>query len=57
MKTPNKIIRTDKWRLNPTPVQKELLGKTVEVYRHACQFLVGIIYTHWSELGELTADQ
>ncbi|NEQ82031.1 MAG: IS200/IS605 family element transposase accessory protein TnpB [Moorea sp. SIO2I5] len=57
MKTPNKIIITDKWRLNPTPDQKELLGKTVEVYRHACQFLVGIIYTHWSELGELTADQ
>ncbi|WP_424096936.1 IS200/IS605 family accessory protein TnpB-related protein [Moorena producens] len=57
MKTPNKIIRTDKWRINPTPYQKELLGKTVEVYRHACQFLVGIIYTHWSELGELTADQ
>ena len=57
MKTPNKIIRTDKWRLNPTPDQKELLGKTVKVYRHACQFLVGIIYTHWSKLGELTADQ
>nr|WP_229415265.1 transposase [Moorena bouillonii] len=57
MKTQNKIIRTDKWRLNPTPDQKELLGKTVKVYRHACQFLVGIIYTHWSKLGELTADQ
>ncbi|NEO62294.1 MAG: transposase, partial [Moorea sp. SIO4G2] len=57
MKTPAKIIRTDKWQLNPTPDQKVLLGETVKVYRHACRYLVGIIYTHWSELGELTADQ
>ncbi len=27
------------------------------MYRHACRYLVGIIYTHWSELGCLTADQ
>ncbi|AOX02533.1 transposase [Moorena producens PAL-8-15-08-1] len=57
MKTPTKIIRTDKWTLNPTPEQRVLLGETVEVYRRACRYLVGIIYTHWGELGELTADQ
>ncbi|NEO40975.1 MAG: IS200/IS605 family element transposase accessory protein TnpB [Moorea sp. SIOASIH] len=57
MKTPTKIIRTDKWQLNPTPDQKLLFGETVKVYRRACRYLVGIIYTHWSELGELTADQ
>ncbi|NEO68089.1 transposase [Moorena sp. SIO3H5] len=57
MKTPNKVIRTDKWRLNPTTDQKILFGETIKVYRQACRYLVGIIYTHWSELGCLTADQ
>ena len=27
------------------------------MYRHACRYLVGIIYTHWAELGCLTANQ
>ncbi|NEO42472.1 MAG: IS200/IS605 family element transposase accessory protein TnpB [Moorea sp. SIOASIH] len=57
MKTPTKVIRTDKWTLNPTTEQRVLLGETVEVYRRACRYLVGIIYTHWGELGGLTADQ
>ncbi|NEQ62794.1 MAG: IS200/IS605 family element transposase accessory protein TnpB [Moorea sp. SIO4A1] len=57
MKSPAKIIRTDKWKLNPSPEQKVLFGETVRLYRQACRYLVGIIYTHWSELGELTADQ
>ncbi|NEO67602.1 MAG: transposase, partial [Moorea sp. SIO4G2] len=57
MKTPTKIIRTDKWRLNPTNNQRILLCETVEVYRRACRYLVGIIYTHWEELGSLTTDQ
>ncbi|NEO91592.1 MAG: IS200/IS605 family element transposase accessory protein TnpB [Moorea sp. SIO3G5] len=57
MKKPAKVIRTDKWQLNPTPDQKLLFGETVKVYRRACRYLVGIIYAHWSELGELTADQ
>ena len=57
MKTPAKIIRTDRWRLNPTTEQRLLLNETVKVYRRACRYLVGIIYTHWPELGELTTDQ
>ncbi|NEQ12885.1 IS200/IS605 family accessory protein TnpB-related protein [Moorena sp. SIO2C4] len=57
MKAATKVIRTDKWKLNPTPDQKLLFGETVKVYRRACRYLVGIIYTHWSELGCLTADQ
>ncbi|AOY82998.1 transposase [Moorena producens JHB] len=56
MKTPTKIIRTDKWRLNPTAEQRLLFRETVKVYRRACRYLVGIIYTHWGELGTLTAD-
>ena len=57
MKTPTQVIRTDKWQLNPTPDQKLLIGETIKSYRRACRYLVGIIYTHWSELGELTGDQ
>ncbi|NEP55126.1 MAG: transposase, partial [Moorea sp. SIO3C2] len=57
MKTTAKVIRTDKWTLNPTTEQRELLGETVRVYRRACRYLVGIVYTHWDELGSLTADQ
>ncbi|NEO05663.1 MULTISPECIES: transposase [unclassified Moorena] len=57
MKTPTKVIRTDKWKLNPSPGQKILFSETVKVYRQACRYLVGIIYTHWSELGGLTAVQ
>ncbi|NEP34190.1 MULTISPECIES: transposase [unclassified Moorena] len=57
MKTSSKVIRTDKWKLNPSSKQKGLFDETVKVYRQACKYLVGIIYTHWSELGGLTADQ
>ncbi|NEO20998.1 MULTISPECIES: transposase [unclassified Moorena] len=57
MKTPTKVIRTDKWKLNPSSEQKALFAETVKVYRQACRYLVGIIYTDWSELGGLTADQ
>ncbi|NEN95051.1 MAG: IS200/IS605 family element transposase accessory protein TnpB [Moorea sp. SIO3I7] len=57
MKAPTKVIRTDKWTLNPTTEQRVLLAETVEVYRRACRYLVGIIYTHWGDLGGLTADQ
>ncbi|WP_424094544.1 IS200/IS605 family accessory protein TnpB-related protein [Moorena producens] len=57
MKAPTQVIRTDKWTLNPTTEQRVLLAETVEVYRRACRYLVGIIYTHWGDLGELTADQ
>ncbi|NER86722.1 MAG: IS200/IS605 family element transposase accessory protein TnpB [Moorea sp. SIO1G6] len=56
MKTTTKVIRTDKWTLNPTTEQRVLLSETVRVYRRACRYLVGIIYTHWGELGNLTAD-
>ncbi|NEO96739.1 MAG: hypothetical protein F6K56_44195 [Moorea sp. SIO3G5] len=42
MKTSTKVIRTDKWTLNPTTEQRILLSETVEVYRRACRYLVGI---------------
>ncbi|NEO42058.1 MAG: IS200/IS605 family element transposase accessory protein TnpB [Moorea sp. SIOASIH] len=57
MKAPTKVIRTDIWKLNPNSEQRWLFGETVKVYRRACRYLVGIIFSHWSELGSLTADQ
>jgi hypothetical protein len=54
-KTPSKIIRTDKWQLNPTKEQSCLFGETVKVYRRFCRFLTGIVFTHWGELGELSS--
>ncbi|MEQ8463486.1 hypothetical protein [Coleofasciculus sp. E2-BRE-01] len=50
MKNPSKIIRTDKWQLNPTSEQKVLFGETVKVYRRFCRFLTGIVFTHWDKL-------
>ncbi|NEQ14563.1 MAG: transposase, partial [Moorea sp. SIO3E2] len=57
MKTSTKVIRTDKWKLNPSYKQKELFEETLKVYRQACRYLIGIVYVHWSDLGGLTAEQ
>lgn len=57
MLTQNPIIRTDKWSLNPTAEQQILFAETVKVYRRLCRHLVGIIFTHWSELGSLSSQQ
>jgi IS605 OrfB family transposase len=51
------IIRTDKWSLNPSPEQRVLFDETVKVYRRLCRHLVGLIYTHWAELGGLSNQQ
>jgi len=51
------IIRTDKWNLKPSPEQRLLFAQTVKVYRRLCRHLVGIIFTHWTELGGLTNQQ
>ncbi len=51
------IIRTDKWNLNPSAEQRLLFAQTVKVYRRLCRHLVGIIFTHWSELGGLSSQQ
>lgn len=51
------IIRTDKWNLNPSPEQRRLFGQTVKVYRRLCRYLVGVVFTHWAELGGLSSQQ
>lgn len=53
----NPIIRTDKWRLNPTVEQRHLFAETVKVYRRLCRHLMGIVFTHWTELGHLNSQQ
>ncbi|MEC4854132.1 MAG: transposase, partial [Jaaginema sp. PMC 1079.18] len=57
VKKPSKIIRTDKWTLNPTAQQRYLLDETVKVYRRICRYLVGIVLTHWPELGALSPNE
>ncbi len=54
---PTKIIRTDKWQLNPNAKQKVLFAQTVEVYRRYTRYLVGIIFTHWPALGSLSSKE
>ena len=51
---PSKIIRTDKWTLNPNDEQRVFFTATVEAYRKLCRFLVTVVNTHWVELGPLS---
>ena len=48
-------IRTDKWRIIATPQQRELLENTVCEFRCLVRCLVGVVYTHWSAIGQLDA--
>ena len=48
-------IRTDKWQIKVTPPQKELLEKTVCEFRCLVRCLVGVVYTHWANIGSLDA--
>ncbi|MDJ0532968.1 MAG: transposase [Xenococcaceae cyanobacterium MO_207.B15] len=48
-------IRTDKWQIVATLPQRELLEKTVCEFRCLVRCLVGVIYTHWSSIGQLDA--
>ncbi|MGK7951708.1 MAG: IS200/IS605 family accessory protein TnpB-related protein [Xenococcaceae cyanobacterium] len=48
-------IRSEKWSIVATSQQKELLQKTVCEFRCLVRCLVGVIYTHWSRIGQLDA--
>ncbi len=52
-----KIIRTDKWSLNPSATQRNFCAVTVSVYQRACKFLTSIVYTHWNLLGSLSTKE
>ncbi|MEB3831344.1 hypothetical protein [Phormidium sp. CCY1219] len=56
-KKPTKIIRTDKWTLNPTTKQRVLFGETIQVYCRLCRYLIGIVFTPCPELGRLCNSQ
>jgi IS605 OrfB family transposase len=56
-KKSTKMIRTDKWTLNPTAEHRVLFAETVQVYRRLCRYLVGIVLTHWAELGKLSGNE
>ncbi len=48
-------MRTDKWQIVATQEQKELLRNTVCEFRLLVRCLVGVIYTHWTKIGQLDA--
>ena len=48
-------IRTDKWRIIATDIQKQLLSITVSEFRCLVRCLVGVVNTHWSSIGRLDA--
>jgi putative transposase len=50
-------IRTDRWRISPSGVQKLYLLNTVKEYRRLCRFLVTVVCTHWKDLGGLSGDR
>lgn len=57
MPRPDSIIRTDKWSLKPTVEQRLWFDETVKVYRRFCRHLVGVVFTHWLTLGDLSSQQ
>ncbi|VEP14160.1 transposase [Hyella patelloides LEGE 07179] len=48
-------IRSEKWSIVAAPYQRELLQKTVCEFRYLVRCLVGVVYTHWSNIGRLDA--
>lgn len=50
-------IRTDKWQIVATGEQKQLLQNTVSEFRYLVRGLVGVIYTHWATIGQLSSDE
>jgi len=51
------MVRTDKWALCPSAEAKSALSSTVAIFRAYCRSLVGIIHTHWHELGRLDSEK
>ncbi|EGJ34428.1 MULTISPECIES: hypothetical protein [unclassified Moorena] len=50
-KKSQKILRTDKWSLNPSAPQQLMFAETISVYQRACKFLTSILFTHWETIG------
>ena len=48
-------IRTDIWQIVATKEQKRLSQNTVSEFRCLVRCLVGVIYTHWSTIGQKDA--
>ncbi|NEO21496.1 MAG: IS200/IS605 family element transposase accessory protein TnpB [Moorea sp. SIO1F2] len=51
------LIRTDKWQLKPSQLQRQLLRLTVQEFRSICRGLISVVFTHWPELGGLSSKQ
>ncbi len=49
------LIRSDRWQLNPTPVQRQYLARTEVLYRCYAAALTGVVYTHWVEISNASS--
>ena len=52
-----KIIRTDKWELQPNEYQLQYLSDTVVIYREYVRLLISIANCHWKGVGRSQAKQ
>ena len=47
-----KLIRSDRWQLAPTTIQRDDLERTELLYRQYVEALTGVVYTHWLEIAD-----
>jgi IS605 OrfB family transposase len=47
----NSIVRTDRWKLQPTPEPLKYLRLTQNIYRQFVRGLIGVVYTHYSYIN------
>ena len=52
-----KIIRTDKWDLQPNEYQLQYLSDTVVIYREYVRRLISIVNCHWKDVGRSQTKQ
>lgn len=52
-----KIIRTEKWHLQPSAEDPQTLHDTVAQYQRYVRALSSVCMTHWTELGPLNGNE
>lgn len=49
------LIRSDRWQLAPTPIQRQHLQRTESLYRSYAQALIRVVFTHWLEIADASS--
>lgn len=47
-----KLIRSERWQLAPTTIQRDNLERTELLYRQYVKVLTGVVYTHWRNVAD-----